>query len=109
MSLYEEARKATPPTAVSVSSGLPLREELKAAGFLEGEDAQNYIIHHGLTSDVHRARNYATGGTDLLHCDAPHGKPAECDECEWTGAYPSGGNHSGGCHDCPGCGESLYH
>lgn len=109
MSLYEEARAKTPETALSVSSGLPLREELKSAGFLEGEDAQNYILHHGLTSDVHSARNYATGGTDLLHCEAPHGEEAACDDCGWEGSYPSSGAHSGGMHDCPGCGESLYH
>jgi len=89
----------------SVSSGLPLRQELKEAGFLEDEDAENYVIHYGLTSDVHPMRsNY--GGTELRWCPAPHGQPSECESCGWNGAFPSN-NPRGGSHDCPGCGREL--
>lgn len=92
----------------SVSSGLPLRQELKEAGFLENEDAENYLMHYGLTSDVHPARNYSHGGTDLLYCDAPHGQPTECWTCGWEGPFPSN-NPRGNDHDCPQCSATLNH
>jgi predicted RNA-binding Zn-ribbon protein involved in translation (DUF1610 family) len=91
---------------MSVSSGLPLRQELKEAGFLEQEDAQNYLLHYGTTSDTHIMRGMY-GDFEIHHCEAPHGQPTECDRCEWSGPMPSN-NPRGGSHDCPKCGNDLF-
>jgi hypothetical protein len=60
---FHDRRKNAP---VSQESGLPLHEELEQAGFLSGEDADNFVIHYGLGPEHELAYNRNTGGRDVL-------------------------------------------
>ena len=100
---FNDRRKNAP---VNFDSGLPLHEELKAAGFLEGEDVSNYIMHYGDTDNYHVVHNYATGDKDLMMCDVPHKGPVDCYECGWEGENAPSADRFGK-HECPSCGEEL--
>ena len=86
----------------SVESGLPLHEELEQAGLLEGEDAENYVMHYGDTDETHIQRNNYKGGFEVAHCGVPHNSAVACESCGWTGrAWEA--PYQGYQHRCPGC------
>ena len=94
----------------SVESGLPLNEELKQAGILEGEDAENYVMHYGDggMDKAHIQPNNYKGGFEVAYCGKSHSAPAECAECEWQGKMSSA-PYRGYSHTCPSChSDSIY-
>jgi len=77
---FNDRRKNAP---ISQESGLPLHEELKEAGFLSGEDADNFVMHYGLGPEHELKRNYASGGHDVFLKDEDEGPMcANCGEEE---------------------------
>jgi hypothetical protein len=89
---FNDRRQNAP---VSQESGLPLHEELKEAGFLSGEDAENFALHYGLGPEHELKRNYTTGGHDVFlknadedkmckNCDRWYAEPGHdlCEDCQ---------------------------